>query len=213
MESFPLLAGQKGQAVELLGFLVPEPGTEALDRVVLAGKAVLIDQILVDRRGVALAAQLRLDELPVGFAKGSARRIDSRWPGWGNLICRAGGHSGGIGPPLLQPALAVAPDRLAVDACLTGDLALRCVALQQGFYGRALVGLQDIHSLAFLRGKTGSMSRQQVPTAPAFNPYPRSVQVGEFDVATDGGIWVAIGDHGSCGHASRLARFIHASRP
>lgn len=37
------------------------------------------------------------------------------------------------------------------------------------------------------------MSCQQVPTAPAFNPYPRSVQVGEFDVATDGGIWVAIG--------------------
>ncbi|MDZ4144904.1 MAG: hypothetical protein U1D29_10295, partial [Burkholderiales bacterium] len=41
-------------------------------------------------------------------------------------------------------------------------------------------------------GKTGSMSCQQVPTAPAFNPYPRSVQVGEFEVAIDGGIWVAI---------------------
>ena len=36
------------------------------------------------------------------------------------------------------------------------------------------------------------MSCQQVPTAPAFNPYPRSVQVGEFEVAIDGGIWVAI---------------------
>jgi hypothetical protein len=32
-----------------------------------------------------------------------------------------------------------------------------------------------------------------VPTAPAFNPYPRSVQVGEFEVAIGGGIWVAIG--------------------
>jgi hypothetical protein len=41
------------------------------------------------------------------------------------------------------------------------------------------------------------MSCQQVPTAPAFNPYPRSVQVGEFDVATDGGIWVAIGVRGA----------------
>ncbi|MCC6814019.1 MAG: Crp/Fnr family transcriptional regulator, partial [Rubrivivax sp.] len=41
--------------------------------------------------------------------------------------------------------------------------------------------------------KTGSMSCQQVPTAPAFNPYPRSVQVGEFEVAIGGGIWVAIG--------------------
>ena len=28
------------------------------------------------------------------------------------------------------------------------------------------------------------MSCQQVPTTPAFNPYPRSVQVGEFEVAT-----------------------------
>lgn len=37
------------------------------------------------------------------------------------------------------------------------------------------------------------MSCQQVPTAPAFNPYPRSVQVGEFEVAISGGIWVAIG--------------------
>jgi hypothetical protein len=36
------------------------------------------------------------------------------------------------------------------------------------------------------------MSCQQVPTAPAFNPYPRSVQVGEFEMAIDGGIWVAI---------------------
>lgn len=33
---------------------------------------------------------------------------------------------------------------------------------------------------------------QQVPTAPAFNPYPRSIQVGEFEVAIGGGIWVAI---------------------
>ena len=37
------------------------------------------------------------------------------------------------------------------------------------------------------------MSCQQVPTAPAFTPYPRSVQVGEFDVAINGGVWVAIG--------------------
>lgn len=36
------------------------------------------------------------------------------------------------------------------------------------------------------------MSCQQVPTTPAFNPYPRSVQVGEFEVAITGGIWVAI---------------------
>ena len=39
------------------------------------------------------------------------------------------------------------------------------------------------------------MSCQQVPTTPAFNLYPRSVQVGEFEVAIDGGIWVAIRDY------------------
>jgi putative transposase len=38
------------------------------------------------------------------------------------------------------------------------------------------------------------MSCQQVPATPVFNPYPRSVQVGEFAVATGEGIWVAIGD-------------------
>ena len=38
------------------------------------------------------------------------------------------------------------------------------------------------------------MSCQQVPTTPALNPYPRSVQVGEFEVAIGGGIWVAIRD-------------------
>ena len=38
------------------------------------------------------------------------------------------------------------------------------------------------------------MSCQQVPTTPAFNPYPRSVQVGEFEVAIGGGICVAIRD-------------------
>lgn len=36
------------------------------------------------------------------------------------------------------------------------------------------------------------MSCQQVPTAPALKPYPRSVQVGEFEVAISGGVWVAI---------------------
>ncbi len=44
-------------------------GHEALDRVVLTGKAVLVDQILVDGRGVAFEVQLGLDERPVGFAQ------------------------------------------------------------------------------------------------------------------------------------------------
>jgi len=32
-----------------------------------------------------------------------------------------------------------------------------------------------------------------VPAAPAFTPCPRSTQVGEFEVAISGGIWVAAG--------------------
>src|SRR5690606_4497389 len=55
------------------------------------------------------------------------------------------------------------------------------------------VGWTSRHSLLGLpSGKTGSMSCQQVPTAPALKPYPRSVQVGEFEVAISGGVWVAI---------------------
>lgn len=49
------------------------------------------------------------------------------------------------------------------------------------------------------------MSCQQVPTTPAFNLYPRSVQVGEFEVAIDGGIWVAIRDgFDKMGHSKYL---------
>jgi hypothetical protein len=53
------------------------------------------------------------------------------------------------------------------------------------------------------------MSCLQVPAAPAFNPYPRLVQVGEFEVATDGGIWVAIRDLGrQAGVKNALQRLI-----
>jgi hypothetical protein len=31
-----------------------------------------------------------------------------------------------------------------------------------------------------------------VPTVSALNPCPRSIQVGEFEVAKGGGIWVAV---------------------
>ena len=48
------------------------------------------------------------------------------------------------------------------------------------------------------------MSCQQVRTTPAFNPYPRSVQVGEFEVAIDGGIWVAVRDIGGDRPAKHL---------
>jgi hypothetical protein len=55
-----------------------------------------------------------------------------------------------------------------------------------------LVGFQDIHSLAFLRGRPEHASCPQVPTVSALRPCPRSIQVGEFEVAISGGVWVAI---------------------
>jgi predicted ATPase len=45
-----LLTGQEGQAIELLGLAVAQLEREALDRVVGAGEAVLVHQILVDAR-------------------------------------------------------------------------------------------------------------------------------------------------------------------
>ena len=108
---------------------------------------------------------------------------------------RAGGHPGGICRPAIsgQPAALVAPDRLAVYAGNAGDLALGRAALEQRVHRRLLVRFQDIHSLGFPRGRPDLVSCQQVPAAPAFTPCPRSNQVGEFDVAISGGVWVAIG--------------------
>ena len=65
-------------------------------------------------------------------------------------------------------------------------------ALQQRDDSGALVGFQDIHSLAFLRGRPEHASCQQVPTVSALRTCPRSIQVGEFEVAISGGVWVAI---------------------
>ena len=81
----------------------------------------------------------------------------------------------------------------AVDAGDAGNLSLWGVALQQRDDSGALVGFQDIHSLAFLRGRPEHASCQQVPTVSALRPCPRSIQVGEFEVAISGGVWVAAG--------------------
>ena len=111
-----LLAWQEAQAVELLGLLVAQLGAEPFDRVVLPGKAVLVDQVLVDGCGVALQTQLGFYELAVGFAQGGDSRprcnSESRWPGWGSLTghsLRAGGHPGAV-CPLCGKALLVGAD-------------------------------------------------------------------------------------------------------
>jgi hypothetical protein len=51
-----------------------------------------------------------------------------------------------------------------------------------------LVGFQDIHSLALLRGRPEHASCPQVPTVSALRPCRRSIHVGEFEVAISGGI-------------------------
>lgn len=56
----------------------------------------------------------------------------------------------------------------------------------------SLPSSQDIHSLAFLRGRPEHASCPQVPTVSALRPCPRSIQVGEYEAAISGGIWVAI---------------------
>lgn len=49
-----------------------------------------------------------------------------------------------------------------------------------------------------------------MPTTPVFTPYPRSVQVGEFEVAITGGICLAI-SHSRFSAATRLAQVMRIS--
>ncbi|EJY58255.1 hypothetical protein PACIG1_6007 [Pseudomonas aeruginosa CIG1] len=93
----------------------------------------------------------------MGLTPTGGHRHASRWPGWGSLLAggghghfRAGGHPGGI-CSFGQPPLPVALDRLAVDAGKPGYLPLGLSAFEQRQDRRALIGLQDIHSLAFPR--------------------------------------------------------------
>lgn len=78
-----LLAGQELEPVELLGVAAPEGPDESLDAVVSGREAVLVDEILVDRVGVALEPHLGLDPLPVRLAGRARVRRD-----------RAGVHRG-----------------------------------------------------------------------------------------------------------------------
>lgn len=68
-----LLAGQEGQAVELLGLAHPGARGKALDRVVAPDKTVRIDQFLVDGRGVAAQLELGFDEGAVRLAQRCTR--------------------------------------------------------------------------------------------------------------------------------------------
>ena len=69
-----LLAGQEAQAVELLRLTHPDARHEAFDGVVACSKAVGIDQVLVDGRGIAAQAQLSFDEGAVGLTQRGGRR-------------------------------------------------------------------------------------------------------------------------------------------
>jgi hypothetical protein len=117
VEADPKIYGRKLTYIDL----TPVP---CIDLTPVPGESVQVDQVLVDRRGVALQAQLRLDELAVPLARrGRAQGRRSRWPGWGNLRRRAGGHPGGI-CSLRGKAPVVQADRLAIDPREPLDLAL-----------------------------------------------------------------------------------------
>ena len=107
---------------------------EAADARILGGEAVIVDEVLVDRDGVATATQGRRDQLAIGFTGARARR--PRRPGvgghlrWRNCgICPGvGGHlrrNCGICRPFARPSAAahrqasrpqVPRDRGAIDA-------------------------------------------------------------------------------------------------
>ena len=63
-----LLAGRELKPVKLLRLALYQPAGEALDAVVAAGEAELVDQVLIDRGVVAAQAQLGLDERAVRLA-------------------------------------------------------------------------------------------------------------------------------------------------
>ena len=114
-----------------------------------AAERMLIHQILVDRHGIALQAQLRLDEGAVGLARRLRRKHRCghrrRWPGWRSLPVRAGGHPGGL-CALAHQALVVDADGLAINPSEPVDLALCGPAFEQGPDGGLQMRFQDVHS-------------------------------------------------------------------
>ncbi len=144
-----VLAEQEAPAVELFRRLAAQLDHETPDRVAVAGKPALVDQVLIDGHGVALEPQLGLDELAVGLARGGGRRHYSRWPRWSSLSGsqghRVGGHPGpvcGVG----GKALLVGTGGMARDAHDPFHLTLAGLGLQQRLYGGFQMWLQDIHS-------------------------------------------------------------------
>ena len=61
-----------------------------------------------------------------------------------------------------------------------GDLALRGTTLEVPIDRGAVIGLQDIHSSAFRRGRPEKMSCQQVLVAPALPPVPDQLRWGSL---------------------------------
>jgi hypothetical protein len=121
------LARQELEHIEALRLPSPQFMHEALHRVVAVFKAVPLDQVLVNARGVAPELHLRLDPCSVRLAR---REFRSRWPGWrtlDNLTPGAGGHPGGFCFP------GIATDGFSIDAGYPLDLALAGALFQQRF--------------------------------------------------------------------------------
>ena len=187
------LAGLALEHVEALGVPPPQRAHEALDRVVAVRKGEPLDQILVDRLGVAPELNLLADPAAVHLTGRVGQR--SRWPGWWGILSaanrtlaalRAGGHPGGFCPGQLP---ANAPDRLAIHPGHPLDLALARPAAVQRLHRNPQVRLQDVHSPP-PRAKGDSVTSAAVePRAPTGAPLTSGVE--DFQVATDGGFWPA----------------------
>ncbi|CAN5904171.1 hypothetical protein BH11GEM1_BH11GEM1_27850 [soil metagenome] len=182
-----ILARQEFQHIEPLRRPRPQRRHESLDGVVLGHKHVLLDQVLVDARGVAAQRQLCLDPRPVGLTRGHRRpvcrrcrrgherRAWSRWPGWRSLGIaprRAGGRGGGVCQAM------VPPDGLSIDAGAAFDFPVRLAAVQQRFDGRTQMRLQDVHSFP-------SRVREGVGYRPAVG----RLGLGAQSITRGGGVW------------------------
>ena len=119
----------------------------------------------------------------------------SRWPGWGILPAGAGGHGGicrGLGRSLGEPA-----DCFAIDADLARDLVLRDAAPQERQHCLLLLWLQDIH-LRIPSFDNRSRGDDVLSRCDRLRRRIRdrdALQMGDFQVATAGGVWVAVGVH------------------
>ncbi len=186
------------------------------------GEPALLDEVLVNAHGIPPELDLGLDPGPMRLAgrrrppRPRWRRIArgcgvrggprSRWPEWGNLVRgprRPGGRGGGVW------AVGVAPDRLPIHPRPPGDLSVADPAGEQRLDRDAQMRLQDVHSGDPPKRVGEECTSRRWPPWAYLSPGGSRSGVGDFEVATGGGVWVAAGAPGS---GQEQLRYDHASR-